>query len=285
MRDTSLSLLIKISLLLLPIGFLAGCSDAPENAKPPANQNVNKTESKPPLDPIEEKKLLDGAQRLIDQNKNVEAIQLLDDFISRETSIVRAYQLRADAKGRQKDCAGAIPDWSKILELEPDNHDALVSRGTCYVYTNTKENKEKAVTDFTQALKLKPHDAHVLGLRGWAEDGLGEREATQLDLEEAIKLQPKNENAHAILAGSYNATSDWEKSMKVCDEGLQMFPKSSWMMISRADAEKHLGKYREAIADYKAAYAIAPKTWDWTRPGMEECYEKLLDKEGKNKSK
>jgi tetratricopeptide (TPR) repeat protein len=283
MRDKTALATIKLALSLLPIYLLVSCSETSQKAAPTPNQNAVKSENKEPLDPIEEKKLLDGAEKLLAEGKNGEVIQLLDDFISREKSIVRAYRLRSDAKGRTKDYPGAIEDCSKMLEIEPDNHAALVSRGTYYTYKNTKEDKEKAVADFTTALKLKAHDPQVLGLRGWAEDGLGEREASQLDLEECIKLKPKDENAHAILAGSYNATSDWQKSLAVCNEGIKLFPRSDWMMISRADAEKHLGQYREAIADYKSAYAIAPKTWDWTRAGMEECYDKLLAKTGEKK--
>ena len=60
---------------------------------------------------------------------------------------------------------GAIDDWSKAIEINPQNADAHYNRGSAM---NNLGNYQGAIADFTKAIELDPQDASIYQNRGVA---------------------------------------------------------------------------------------------------------------------
>ena len=87
----------------------------------------------------------------------------------------------------KKNLVKSIELFSKVLEREPDNLVALISRGTAYF-----SNKEfqPALHDFTKGIDLKPDSAKLYCSRGNAWLGLKQNESALNDLNKAVELDP-----------------------------------------------------------------------------------------------
>ena len=57
----------------------------------------------------------------------------------------------------------AIADYTKAIELRPDDASAYNNRGISFV---ALKNNEKAIADYTKAIKLKPDFASAYNNRG-----------------------------------------------------------------------------------------------------------------------
>lgn len=74
----------------------------------------------------------------------------------------KLFAWRGDAKRQTGDFKGAIADYSRWMELEPDSLEATVRRGLSYLLLGDKASAEK---DFEQFLKTLPDAKPLLDLR------------------------------------------------------------------------------------------------------------------------
>ena len=82
---------------------------------------------------------------------------------------------------QEYDCA--IADFTKALDLNPDNVDAYKYRGLVY---QSKGELDRTIADFTQAIELNPDDANAYCWRGDAYQSKGDYDCTSL-----LKTLPK----------------------------------------------------------------------------------------------
>ena len=59
-------------------------------------------------------------------------------------------------KNEAKDYYGAIADYSKVIELDPNNSDVYVNRGDS---KNSLKDYYGAIADYTKAIELDPNNA------------------------------------------------------------------------------------------------------------------------------
>jgi tetratricopeptide (TPR) repeat protein len=97
--------------------------------------------------------------------------------------LARAYERRgaAHAAGRRHD--RAILDFTEALRLAPGQAGLLIQRGTAFAATG--ENR-LAVTDFTEALRIDPLDPRAFAGRGQAYENRGEKEKARSDYRTAM---------------------------------------------------------------------------------------------------
>ncbi len=119
----------------------------------------------------------------------------------------------------------AILDFTKFIELKPDDERAYITRGSFYAKL---EKYEKAILDYTKAINLKPDYETAYYNRGVVYDKLGKYEKAIFDYTKAINLKPDFTFAY------YN----------------------------RGVVYKKLGKYQEAIKDYSKVIELKP---DYTK--------------------
>lgn len=106
------------------------------------------------------------------------------------------YKSRADVNALKGDYTGALADYTKSLELKPDNAAVLFSRGQTYF--NLK-SYELSVADFTKTVEINPKDSMAYTNRGMSYEKLGDAKKAAADFQTAVSLDANNETAKTSL--------------------------------------------------------------------------------------
>lgn len=117
------------------------------------------------------------------------SIAIRDDF-------TEAYYLKAICESKLKMYDKALHDFNKALELDPDYYDALFNRAF-YVKEQTGDYKG-AIEDYERYLELQP-DRHIpfaYNNMGFAKYKLGRTEEALNDINRSISLDPGNPYAY-----------------------------------------------------------------------------------------
>jgi len=84
----------------------------------------------------------------------------------------------------------AEADFKKVLEIEPDNADALNYLG--YTWVDRGEHLKEAFDMIRKAIDLEPNSGAIVDSLGWAHYKLGEYEQARVKLEDATALSPSS---------------------------------------------------------------------------------------------
>ena len=88
-------------------------------------------------------------------------------------------------KADAKDYYGAISDYNKAIELNPNDADAFHNRGTSKYYL---KDYYAAIADYTKVIDLIPNDVVAYNLRGIAKEKLGDLNGACNDWKKAAEL-------------------------------------------------------------------------------------------------
>ena len=92
-------------------------------------------------------------------------------------------------KYEQGDFQGAITDFSKAIEINPQDASAFLNRG---VAKTKLGDYPGSIADFTKALEINPQYANALHNRGAAKAALGDYQGAIADYNKAIEVDPKD---------------------------------------------------------------------------------------------
>ena len=100
-------------------------------------------------------------------------------------------------KAKLGDSEAALADFSKALDMDPKFLDARRNRGTVYL---GQKRYESAIEDFSAVLAEDKVDMGTLYKRAYAYCTNEERKLGAKDLREVLRIEPKNEEAKALLS-------------------------------------------------------------------------------------
>ena len=86
------------------------------------------------------------------------ALALLDHVIGLTPNFAQAYALRGSVRLAQEDRAGAIEDFSKVLELEPRHFEVRMMLAEILL---AGDEKRDAYEMYQKVLEWNPHDEHA----------------------------------------------------------------------------------------------------------------------------
>ena len=118
------------------------------------------------------------------------------------------YYNRGKAKAKLEDYVGAIQDYSKAIELEPEDEKGYYGRG---IAKANLEDYRGAVQDYNKAIKLAPERPELYFFRGLSKGGLEDHRGTIQDFNKAIKLDPENRSPYFYRAKMYHKQEEYEK--------------------------------------------------------------------------
>jgi tetratricopeptide (TPR) repeat protein len=140
-----------------------------------------------PRKTMQEALLLRGTTRF-HLKKYAEAISDLSQVITIDSSLGEAYYYRAMSHSCLMNLYDAGRDYTKAIELEPNNTDFRFMRG---VFFHMMEEDESAVSDFTVYLQAVSDNPYAYYLRGDSYLELHRLDEALRDLDRAIELDPK----------------------------------------------------------------------------------------------
>lgn len=155
-----------------------------------------------------------------------------------------------------------------------------------------KDNYQKAVELFTQAIEKKENLADAYKMRGASNTRLGKPDEAKADLDMAFKLNPeaknlmyffglyylvkqdgksaipyldkaiainpKDDESYSLRGGAYSMIGDYENALKDGNKSVQLKPNEEQNYTNRGYTKLMLKKYEEAIEDFNQAILIKP---------------------------
>jgi Tfp pilus assembly protein PilF len=126
---------------------------------------------------------------------------------------------------KNKDWNKAVDAFRKAAELDrkqaPNLVSALQHRGMEYT---TQQKFPEALTDFSEALKMKPNDADIYERRAYVEMKTNEVDKALTDYSEAIRLSPNEVRYYLLRSYIYETKGDVKNSMADTDKALKLDP-------------------------------------------------------------
>jgi tetratricopeptide (TPR) repeat protein len=168
---------------------------------------------------------------------------------------------RALARYRHSHFAASADDWSQIIEINPADRTAFVSRGACEYGSGS----HRVALDELLAVEARfgPPDADELIWRGACLYGLGDIAGARRELKAAGALEPENPT---IWRWRASISSPYEEDLPTALEEVALamaaLPETGDLHLRHARILEALGRRQEAIAASDAALRLEPERVD-----------------------
>jgi tetratricopeptide (TPR) repeat protein/V8-like Glu-specific endopeptidase len=217
------------------------------------------------LDPSSRASLQGAAEMRIGLGEYPQAIQLLNRALQLKPE-AETYAVRASAKLKQNDMAGATQDISKAIGLDKKNHLLYNTRASIY---NKQQQYGKAIQDYDQAMRLVPKTERyqILGYsisrattKSNAKDFKGAlADMTAVINSKAAKDSPALTPTLYLLRGSYNFNLEkYPAALQDLNVAAQQDRGNSIIYFFRGAIYLKQEKYPSAQADLKKSIQLAP---------------------------
>ena len=165
------------------------------------------------------------------------------------------YFFRASRKCIDGDFSGAIRDYDKAIELDPNYAAAYNNRGNSYA---TLMQYERSIQNYDKAIELNPNDAAAYNNRGNSYHNLKQYERAIQDYHKAIELDPNDANAYYNRGNSYSNLKQYELAIQDYDKAIELAPNYALAYNNRGVSYHDLKQYERAIQDYNKAIELDP---------------------------
>ena len=156
----------------------------------------------------------------------------------------------------------AIADCTQMLQIEPNNVEALDFRA--FVYNYGKKEYDLAIADYTQMLQINQKNADAYYLRGgiysWGKKDYNRAIA---DYTRAIHLEPKNAKFYYDRGNNYYYNNNTIRALADVNKAIRLDPNYAEAIYQRGFIYSNRKKdYTKGIADIETALRIKPdQTW------------------------
>ncbi|MCH8237144.1 MAG: tetratricopeptide repeat protein [Proteobacteria bacterium] len=130
---------------------------------------------------------------------------------------------------------------------------AFSNRGLAY---KMKGHGDKAIADFSEAIRLKPDFVFALNNRGNAYYDKGHFDRAIEDYDEAVRLKPDFAEAFSNRGNVYRKKGLIERAIEDYDKAIGLNPDDARVFAERGLAYEKKGEGDQALRDYKKAFAL-----------------------------
>lgn len=160
------------------------------------------------------------------------------------------------AQGRYRE---AITRFSEVLKEHPEVGEARYERAVSYYEMG---NQQAALEDCSVLLNGNPAThlrVKALFLQAGIHMKSRQPHLAKTDVEEIIRLDPDNQNAHLLEAGALEALGQSQNALHKLDAFVEAHPENVEGRLARAELEMRLTVPDLAVKDYDAAILLAPE--------------------------
>ncbi|MGN6186069.1 MAG: tetratricopeptide repeat protein [Thermoanaerobaculia bacterium] len=185
------------------------------------------------------------------------AVKQANECVTRHPSVVRAWSRRGQLREQLNDWNGAIADFTKAIELAPNDASGYADRGWAY---GAKEEFTAALADYDKALALEPNSMMAYIGRGDLHRMQGHADRAFADYQSAINAAEKDGFSELYIGNAYLGRGlvhmqrgNWalaENDLTFAVEN--SFGAQSHAYESRALVYELQNKNDKALADYDA---------------------------------
>jgi TolB-like protein/Tfp pilus assembly protein PilF len=127
---------------------------------------------------------------------------------------------------KEEDLAASKEAMNKAMALDPDLPDVHEALGSYYAHSG---EHERAVWEYTQALKAKPRDSHVLREIGYVYRGMGNNRQALQSFEQAAMLDPRSAVTYMHVGTTYDLIRDYDQAEKYLRHAIELSPDESML--------------------------------------------------------
>jgi membrane associated rhomboid family serine protease/tetratricopeptide (TPR) repeat protein len=157
-----------------------------------------------------------------------------------------------------------IGSCTALIQSDPerarDRAFAFNNRGVAWL---AKGDNDRAIADFTEAIRFDPKNSWTFNNRGWAFNKKSDYDRALADLDEAIRLDPKSDVAYFNRSVSYNGKRDYDRAISDLDVSIRLMPTVANAWVERGQNYNSKGDYDRAIADFSEAIRLDPKNAEY----------------------
>lgn len=162
----------------------------------------------------------------------------------------KAYFDSGLASLNRKEYDKAIGDFTEAIRLDPNNTLAYFNRGLAYDNTG---NYQKAVSDYTEAIRFDSDFVPSYFNRGIAYGHQRNYERAVSDYSEAIRLEPNYASAYCGRGYAYQEQGNFDKAISDYTEAIRLEPNYVAAYVGRGNIYLRTGNRAEANADFATA--------------------------------
>jgi tetratricopeptide (TPR) repeat protein len=159
----------------------------------------------------------------------------------------------AERLGQLKNAVGL---YQSVIDSAPANVEARASLGRLLILAGAPQRGLDAIQP---GLKQNPDDVQLLTLQAAAKLGLNDEAGARADVDRALKLQPWNEDAVALLAGIYRRAGDFASATALVGAAVQHAPSSTPLREMLATLYVSADEPAKAEEQLRALIQLNPK--------------------------
>ena len=166
---------------------------------------------------------------------------------------------RAAAEEAKGDFDAALALYNQILVMDVPYHQAstaLQNRGNIY---GRRNDDERALSDYEQAIRLNPRNPGAYVNRGSILARRGDYDGALKDFSEAIRFDPKLHQAFYYRGAALTQIGNHDQALRDFDEAIRLDPQFAAGYAARGDFFAAQGKLAKARADFAKAARLEPQ--------------------------
>ena len=166
---------------------------------------------------------------------------------------------RGNAYNSKGDYDRAIQDFSQAIRLDPKCAYAFNGLGNAY---NGEADYDQAIQNYDRAIRLISNYGYAFNGRGNAYNSKGDYDRAIQDFDQAIRLNPNFAYAFNGRGNSYNDKGNYDRAIQDYGQAVRLNPNYADAFFNRGNAYNHKGDYDRAIQDYDQAIRLNPSFAD-----------------------
>lgn len=198
------------------------------------------------VDPIHAQDSYDSGMRLMKIGRYSQAILSFDHAVALKRDFADAYWARARGYLSLEQPENAIHDFTKVIQLRPNDALPLVDRGRVYA---GQKDYQSAIDDANHAIAIDSKLGTAYCLRGIAVRATGNVKAAFQDFDRAVTLEPNATNYYERGA-TYQLLGEHRLAIDDFTEMIKFRPDSAAGWFARAESERAVGELEQAKADH-----------------------------------
>ncbi len=176
------------------------------------------------------------------------SIQISTDALQTTKHLLQYIEADARSKDRLIAATALLERVEPLPSFSPEVRAQIYSdRGWAYLHL---KEYEQAVSDFNNALALRPEYSWVYGSRGLVYRVLNNYQQALADFGRAIELNPKYAWAYGGRGMTYSMIKDYQRALADFDRAIELDSRYTWAYEQRGRVYRKLGNYRRALEDF-----------------------------------
>lgn len=168
------------------------------------------------------------------------------------------YYMKGVKKSQANDYRGSIEDYTKAIDLEPNNKYYRERAFSKYFF----DDNHGAIVDFTKAIKLDSTDELSYKYRGECKFYVADYRGAIVDFTKVIKLKPDLygiANCYLLRGKCKANTEDYRGAIEDYNKAVKLEPDNSEIYINRGMAKFNLGMKNSGCLDFSKAGELGEK--------------------------